>query len=105
MGLMKEYADYFFSEPWPEKLDKRSELSDLDVDFIKGSESYREECDRFTLVRLRRNMSMEGFNPQVFDEDFRFHGKMECCYCVVPHFIWFREKIEQIEQAIKEHKG
>jgi len=102
LELMKKYAEYFFGERWREKLDRQFDFSDVDVDFIEGSESYSEECDRFTLVCLRRNISLEGFDSEGFDEDFKFHGNMECWNCVVPDAVWLREKIAQIAQAKKE---
>jgi hypothetical protein len=83
LELMKKYADYFFSKPWSEKLDKRFEFSDHDVEFLAGSKNYKDESERFTLVCLRRNMSMEGFDSQGFTEDFKCHGSEKCWGCSV----------------------
>jgi hypothetical protein len=106
LELMKKYADYFFREPWPEKLDKKFELElgDEDSRFIKGGKSYRTECERFTVVCLRRNISLEGFDAEGFDEDFKFHGNLECWDCVVPHVVWLREHIKRVEEAVRENE-
>ena len=55
LELMKKYAD-FFSEPWTEKPNVQLGLRDRDVGFIRGGKSYRERCERFTIVCLRRNI-------------------------------------------------
>lgn len=101
LELMNKYADYFFCELWPERLDKHFELSDADVDFIKNARSYKEECERFVVVCLRRNLSTEGFDVQGFEEDFKFYGNRECWDCVVPDAVYLREQIQRIEQAVR----
>lgn len=101
LELMRKYADYFFSRPWPEKLDKRFDLSDVDLSFIESSKDYEEERERFTVVCLRRNISLDGFDAEGFDEDFGFYGKKACWDCVVPEAMWLREEIKRIEEAIK----
>ncbi|NWF87758.1 hypothetical protein HXY32_08140 [Candidatus Bathyarchaeota archaeon] len=100
LELMRKYADYFFGRPWPEKLDKRFDPSNADSSFIKSSKNYNEECERFTVVCLRRNMSLEGFDADGFNEDFGFYGKKACWDCVVPDAMWLREEIKRIEEAI-----
>lgn len=101
LELMRKYADYCFSEPWPERLDRQFNFSDAELGFIKGSKSYNEERERFTVVCLRRNMSLEGFDADGFDEDFRQHGKEACWDCVVPDAMRLREEITRIEEAVK----
>ena len=106
LELMKKYADYFFSEPWPEKPDKQFEwdLNEVDKKFVDGGKNYAERVERFTVVCLRRNMSMEGFDAEGFDEDFGFYGKMECWNCVVPDAVRLREDVERIEQAVRKNE-
>jgi len=106
LELMNKYGEYFFSEPWPEKVDKPVgfRFGDEDVNFIEGAEGYEEECERFTLVCLRRNISMEGFDAEGFDEDFKFYGHVECWDCVVPEAVRLREHIKLVEQAVREYE-
>lgn len=101
---MKKYADYFFREPWPETRDRRFELSDGDREFIEGGKNYAEKVERFTVVCLRRNISMEGFDCGGFDNDFKFYGRMWCWDCVVPDAVRLRGDIERIEQAIRNNE-
>ena len=104
LELMNKYADYFFIESWPQTSDKQFGLSDADASFIKGGRNYGEKCERFTVVCLRRNISIEGFDAAGFDEDFRFYGNRECWDCVIPDAARLRKDIEHIEQAIKEYE-
>lgn len=62
MGLIERYADYFFSEPWPEKYDREeaTSFSDEDLNFVDEGD-VKELYDRLTTVSLRKNMSLEGF--------------------------------------------
>jgi hypothetical protein len=62
LELMNKYADYFFSQPWPEKYDydEATTFTDEDVDFVFGCEE--EFSDRYTTVCLKKNMYLEhGF--------------------------------------------
>ena len=102
LELMKKYAGFFFSRPWPEKLDKQGALSDEDGKFIEGGGSHEERCERFTLVCLRRNMSVEGFDSEGFLEDFKFYGGMECWNCPVPEAMRLRKDVERVEQFRRE---
>lgn len=102
LELMKKYADFFFSGPWPEKLDKQADLSDEDVKFIEGGGSHEERCERFTLVCLRRNMSVEGFDSEGFLEDFKFYGGMECWDCPVWEVTELRKEVELYEKRRRE---
>jgi hypothetical protein len=79
MGLMNKYADYFFSNPWPEKYDyeKATTFNDEDVDFLCEGRS-EEFADRYTTVCLKKNMNMEdGFAGYfgIFWTQQAFHGK------------------------------
>jgi hypothetical protein len=102
LELMKKYVDFFFSRPWPEKLDKQAGLSDEDVRFIEGGGSHEERCERFTLVCLRRNMSVEGFDSEGFLEDFKFYGGMECWDCPVWEATELRKEVELYEKRRRE---
>jgi hypothetical protein len=106
LELMKKYGDYFFSEPWPEKPCKEFglDLGEEERRFIGEGKSYSDKVERFTVVCLRRNISMEGFDAQGFEEDFRFYGGLECWDCVVPDAVRLREDIERIEQAIRNNE-
>lgn len=78
LGLMKKYADYFFSEPWPKKYDydEATSFTDEDLDFLL--ESDEEFWERFDVMRLKKNMYLEGFmgyfgmywTKQAFYEEF-----------------------------------
>ena len=102
LELMKKYADFFFSWPWPEKPDKQADLIDEDVKFIEGGGSHEERYERFTLVCLRRNMSVEGFDSEGFLEDFEFYGGMECWNCPVPEAVRLRKDVERVQQLRRE---
>ena len=79
---MKKHADYFFSSPWPPKRVSKNGgwMTDLEHEFIDGRGSYDEEIERFTIVLLQRNLSLEGFNAEYFEGDFDFYGRMACRY-------------------------
>jgi len=98
LELMNKYADYFFSDPWPEEKDTPPGFSDKDVEFIEAGKSFEERGERFTLVCLRRNMSMEGFDSEGFTEDFKFYGGQECYDCSVTEAMDLRSEIEQQEK-------
>jgi len=106
LKLMKRYADYFFREPWPEKPCKefKLDLGEAERKFIGRGKSYGEKVDRFTLVCLRRNISMEGFDAQGFEEDFKFYGSIECWDCAVPDAVRLREDIERVENAVRKNE-
>lgn len=105
LELMKKHADYFFGEPWPEKVDKPVWFSDEDVGFIDGSESYEDSCERFRLVCLRRNMSMEGFDSEGFTWDFEFYGRLGCADCAVLEATGARKKVKRVEEHRREIEG
>lgn len=63
LELMSEYAEYFFSKPWPEKYnyDEATKFTDEDVDFLSGGED-EEYDDRLKTVFLKKNINLElGF--------------------------------------------
>ncbi len=61
LSLMDRYADYFFSEPWPEEYDKdaATTITDEDEAFLFGN--IKEFYDRRMTVCLRKNMYLGGF--------------------------------------------
>ncbi|MDH5266425.1 MAG: hypothetical protein OEW62_01960 [Candidatus Bathyarchaeota archaeon] len=101
---MKKYAWYFFGEPWSEKAEKQVMLSGEDVEFVERSESYGEECERFALVCLRRNMSLKGFDVEGFDRDFEFFGRILCGNCSVWRATGLRRFVERVEQKRRENE-
>ena len=103
LELMKKYGDYFFSEPWPKKLDKHFEVDDADYDFVNGAKNYSEERERFIVLCLKRNISLEGFNSEGFEEDFDWYGKAACWDCAVPDAVWLREHIKKLEETIRKN--
>jgi len=102
LELMRKYADYFFKEPWPEKLEVQYELSEEDYEFIDKGENYADKVDRLTAACLRKNISMEGLDLQGFVGYLDFHGRVACGDCVVSEATWLREQIVKMEQARKE---
>lgn len=102
LELMKRYGDFFFARPWPEERDKQLGFRDEEMEFIGEGESFEESCERCTVVCLRRNISMEGFDSEGFTEDFRFYGGWECHDCSVPEAMDLREKVEQLEKLRRE---
>jgi len=101
LELMNKHADYFFDEPWLETSDRRFGLSDVEKSFIKGGKSYKAECERFKVVFLRRNISLEGFDGERFDGNLRFYGRRECWDCVVPDAVDLRQYVKDIEEAVR----
>ncbi len=101
---MKKHGDYFFSSPWPPRHVPNTTigLTDLEYEFIDGSGSYDEEIERFTIVLLQRNLSLEGFNVECFESEFDFYGRMACRYCGVPEAVWLREYTKKLDESIRE---
>ncbi|MGB9854202.1 MAG: hypothetical protein ACPLRY_05280 [Candidatus Bathyarchaeales archaeon] len=107
LELMKKYADFFFSEPWPEEPNKSYSFGWFvgdELEFIKGAQTYREECERFIVLCLKRNMSLKGFDGEGFEEDFRWFGNWACCACVVPDAVRLREYVKSIEEDIRKNE-
>jgi len=107
LKMMKKYSDFFFSKPFPESLLKHPKLGfeDEEYEFIKSAESYRDECNRFLVVCLRRNMSMKGFDKERFLANYKFYGGYECYYCLVPEVMKLREewnKYEDLKRKVYE---
>jgi hypothetical protein len=101
---MKKHGDYFFSSPWPPRHVPNTSigLTDLEYEFIDGSGSYDEEIERFTIVLLQRNLSLEGFNVECFESEFDFYGRMACRFCGVPEAVWLREYTKKLDETIRE---
>jgi len=103
---IKKNADYFFSEPWPEKPQRPTRffeyINEEDKEFIGAAENYEDECERFTVVCLRRSISMEGFDSDGFIWDSKVISSFACGNCVVPEVAWLRNQTKRIEQARRE---
>ncbi len=102
LELMKKYADYFFSEPWSKEQDKPFGLNDADLNFIKGGKNHNEECERFRVACLRKNISLEGFDAKGFNEDLENYGDKACWGCIVPDSMRLRGDIKRIEEDIRD---
>lgn len=79
LELMNKYADYFFSNPWPEKYDyaEATTFTDEDMAFLFEGKS-EELVDRYTTVCLKKNINMEdGFAGYfgIFWTQQSFHDK------------------------------
>jgi len=98
---MKKHADYFFSQPWPKEPDEPPGLTDKDAEFIEGGKSYKDRCERFMLVCLRKNISLKGFDSEGFAEDFRVYGGKDCWDCVVPEAMELRKKVGEMNEYRK----
>ncbi|WP_309493587.1 hypothetical protein [Candidatus Hecatella orcuttiae] len=104
LSLMVKYADYFLDRPWPEKMEKELRyeedfgLGDEDVEFLDESKNYEEKVQRFTLVCLKRNISLEGFDVEGFKGDFNSYGGSWCWDCTVTRAMELRKEVERQEQ-------
>ena len=102
LRLMKKYADYFFGDAWPPKKLAVSSglwLYDDESEFLGESRSFREEVERFTVLLLKRNLSLEGFSGEQFNSDFDFYGKMLCYGCGVPDALHLREYLLKLDES------
>jgi len=97
LELIKKYADYF-DEPWPETKQTRRGFTEKEDEFIEGAESVSERLERFTLVCLRRNISLQGFDSEHFVHDLDFYGGLDCSKCVVPQAEGLRKYLEELER-------
>ena len=102
LELMNKYADYFFDEPWPREPERHFGLKDEELEIIEGGRSHEELGERFTLVCLRRNISLEGFDQEGFAKDFEFYGSLGCVSCPVREAVDLRKEVERQEQFRKE---
>lgn len=102
LELMNKHADYFSARPWPETRQVKPRLKREDLEFIKGAGSHEERLERFTLVCLRGNISLEGFNSELFRENFASYGGRECHDCSVPEAMELRKYVELVEQQRRE---
>lgn len=103
LELIVKYSDFFFRRPFPEtlKTSHKLELEDEETEFIEASKTYREECSRFLLVCLRRNMSMEGFDKENFLKDYDFYGRSECHICLLPEVLKLRKEWNEYQELKK----
>ena len=104
LELMKKYEDFFFDEPWPETLDETSSLiSREERDFVEAGASYAEKCERATVVRLKRAISLEGFDSERFAGHDEL-GSEPCWDCAVPDAVSLRKEVEADEQRKRENE-
>lgn len=97
---MKKHADYFFASHWPPKyVPTGTWLTKEECRFILESKSYEEEVERFTVVLLKRNLSLEGLKAEYFEQEFGFYGRMFCGHCSVPAAMYLREYIAKLEES------
>ncbi len=102
LKLMKRYAGYFFNSAWPQKPVQHSGgfwLDDDESTFLFGRRSYKEEVERFIVILLKRNMSLEGFDGDRFDSQFDFYGRIMCGGCVVRDAMYDREYLRKLAEA------
>lgn len=107
LELMRKYADFFFKESWPETPNKMYSLNGFvgeELEFINGAKSYDEECKRFTVLCLKRNISLKGFDAEGFEIDLKWFGKLACWPCVVPDTADLKELIRRCEEAIQKNE-
>jgi hypothetical protein len=76
LKLMKRHPGFFFSDPWPAKPLNLGGLwlQDDEDEFLQEARSYRDEIERLTVILLKRNLSLEGFDAERFDSEFSFYG-------------------------------
>jgi hypothetical protein len=74
-------------------------LSSEEYRFIEESENYEGDVERFTVVLLKRNLSLEGLKVEYFDSEFDFYGRMFCEGCTVPEAMHLREYIKKLEES------
>jgi hypothetical protein len=101
LKLMKKHPEYFFSDPWPAKPVNLGGwwLQEDEDEFLSEARSYRDEIERFTIILLKRNLCLEGFNGERFDSEFGFYGKLLCLGCVVPDAMYNREYLQKLEET------
>jgi hypothetical protein len=101
--LMKKFAAYFFGSGWQQGPARTNWLSleEVEAAFVDAAESYEEEKERFTVVCLRRNMNLDGFDGASFDSDFEFYGRMECRTCVVKDAMYLRDYFKKMQEMVK----
>lgn len=104
LELMKKHGDYFFGDPWPQEPVAQFWLSEIEAEFIGTGKGYTEERKRFTVVCLRRSISLEGFDPERFTGQFKELGEQACRNCLVPEAMRLREQIAANEQRKKENE-
>jgi hypothetical protein len=96
---IKKHADYFFSAHWPPKyVPKGTWLNREECAFILDGKDYEEEVERFTVVLLKRNLSLEGLKTEYFEQEFGYYGRMFCGHCSVPAATHLREYIAKLEE-------
>lgn len=87
LGLMDKYAEYFFSEPWPENYDYQEATTFTEADLSFLSTSKEEFKERFDTVLLKKNLHLNGFQgvigmmwtQQSYDKQNVTQSKEEKC--------------------------
>lgn len=102
LTLMKKHGDFFFAKPWDSKPSLCLGLEDDEQGFVDGAQGYADMVERFTLVYLRRKISVEGFDMQGFKEGLEFDGRLLCKDCCVPDTARLKADIERIERLKKD---
>jgi hypothetical protein len=101
LKLMKKHPGYFFSDPWSVKPVQKWGLwlQDDKDDFLSQHRGYRDEVERFTVIMLKRNVCLEGFNAEGFASDFSYYGKLLCLGCGVPEAMYLRKYLWELEKS------
>lgn len=97
---MREHEGFFFGRPWNEE--KGLGLGEEERGFIEGGETQEERSWRFTLVCLRRNMSMEGLEGEGFTRDYEVIGRESCRRCAVLEAVKLRMSVEENTRVRRE---
>jgi hypothetical protein len=97
---MKEHEGFFFGRPWNEE--KGLGLGEEERAFIEGGGNQEERGWRFTLVCVRRNMSMEGLDEEGFTRDYEVIGRESCRHCAVREAVRLRKRAEEYARVLRE---
>lgn len=99
---MRRYGDFFFDHPWTERAEWEYGLSDEELGFIEGGETFEERGERYTLVCLRRNISMEGLDKEEFIGVYNSYGRGKCWGCSVREAMRLRRMVREQREARRE---
>jgi len=102
LKLMKKHAGYFFSDPWPVKPVQHWGslwLQEDEDQFLRENRGYRDEIERFTVILLKRNVCLEGFDLERFDSEFNYYGRLLCMGCPVPDAMHLRKYLRALEES------
>jgi hypothetical protein len=101
LKLMKKHAGYFFSDPWSVNPVRKCGLwlQDDEDEFLSEHRGYRDEIERFTVIMLKRNVCLEGFNAEQFASEFKYYGRLLCLDCEVPEAVYLRKYLRDLEKS------